>query len=390
MLTKLSQKSEKRIIGLMSGTSADGIDAALVQVRGHGTQTHLKLLAFRMIPFSKQVSKKIIEIASALIVPVDELVRLNFYLGEAFAEAAKTIAREAGIPLNQIDLIGSHGQTIRHLPDSQNFLGKEISATLQIGDPSVIAKKTGIATVGDFRPGDMAVGGQGAPLVPIFDYLIFRSQDKNRVLLNIGGIANITSLPKSSTIEQVIAFDTGPGNMLIDAYCKNHFSIDFDKEGDIAGSGTICDEMLHELLADNYFQIPPPKSTGREYFGENFVDRIEVLAEKYHLNERATLATITALTAKSIAVSLGEFVSHSIDELIVSGGGAKNKTLMHELKNELPQSRVLPSDDFGIPADAKEAICFAVLANETINGGFGNCPWATGAEKATVLGKICL
>jgi len=226
--------------------------------------------------------------------------------------------------------------------------------------------------------------------VPIFDFIVFRSENKNRVLLNIGGIANITSLPKSCTIKDVVAFDTGPGNMLIDAYCKNHFSMDFDKDGDIAGGGTICDEMLHELLADNYFQIPPPKSTGREYFGEKFLHRIGSLAEKYHTNERDTLATITALTSKSIAVSIQRFLACPVDEMIVSGGGVSNKTLLRELKNELPQSRVLPSDDFGIPADAKEAICFAVLANETISGGFGNCPGATGAEKATVLGKICL
>ncbi|NIA30089.1 MAG: anhydro-N-acetylmuramic acid kinase [Actinobacteria bacterium] len=390
MLPTIAQKSEKLIIGLMSGTSADGIDAALVRVRGHGRQTHLELLAFRMIPFSKKVSKKIIEIASSSHVPVDELVRLNFYLGEAFAESAQSIAHDVGIPIGQIDLIGSHGQTIRHLPDLHLFLDKKISATLQIGDPSVIAKKTGVVTVGDFRPGDMAVGGQGAPLVPIFDFIIFRAERKNRILLNIGGIANITGLPKGCTIDDVIAFDTGPGNMLIDAYCKNHFSMDFDKNGDIAGSGTICDEMLRELLSDKYFRLLPPKSTGREFFGEKFLHRIEALAKKYHVNERDTLATITALTSKSIAQSLKEFIPYHIDELIVSGGGVENKTLMQGLKDEVPQSRVLLSDDFGIPADAKEAICFAVLANETISGGFGNCPGATGAEKATVLGKICL
>ena len=389
MLSNLAQKPEKLIIGLMSGTSADGIDAALVRVRGHGTQTHLELLAFRMIPFSKQVTQKIIKVASASRVPVDELVRLNFYLGEAFAEAAQSIARDAGIPLNQIDLIGSHGQTIRHLPNSYHFLDKKISATLQIGDPSVIAKKTGVVTVGDFRPGDMAAGGQGAPLVPIFDYIIFRSQNKNRVLLNIGGIANITSLPKNCSINDVVAFDTGPGNMLIDAYCRKYFSVQFDKDGAIAKSGNACEEMLHELLSDKYFHLPPPKSTGRKYFGKEYINRIETLAQKYHLNEIDTFATITALTSKSIAKSLREFVSNPVDELIVSGGGVENKALMQGLKNELSQSRVFPSDEFGIPADAKEAICFAVLANEAISGGFGNCPRATGAEKATVLGKIC-
>ncbi len=392
MLVSLSNKSEKLVIGLMSGTSADGIDAALVRIRGSGIHTELQLLAFETRPYSALVREEIHSLASAKQAPVNEISQLNFYLGEMFAEAAAVVASKAGIQLSEIDLIGSHGQTIRHLPREADFLGRKIASTWQIGEPSVIAKRTGVVTVADFRPADMAVGGQGAPLVPIFDYLIFRSKDLSRGLLNIGGIANLTILPKSCSIDEVIAFDTGPGNMLIDYLCRKHYNMPYDENGRIAATGKIRAEILALLLEDGYFMTAPPKSTGREYFGGDFLAHFEEFGRTFSLPTNDLIATATALTVQSIRQSYQRFLMAKtpIDQLIVSGGGSRNPVMMIQLREAFGEVAVHTSDDFGIPSAAKEAICFAVLANETVCGGYGNVPSATGAEKATVLGKICL
>ena len=391
-LKTLIDKSEKLVIGLMSGTSADGIDAALVRIQGEGISTKLQLLALETVPYSASVREEILFVASASNAAMDKVSQLNFCLGELFAEAAFEVAQNAGISMAQVDLIGSHGQTIRHLPIETEFLGKKISSTWQIGEPAVIAKRTGVVTVGDFRPADVAVGGQGAPLVPIFDYIFFRSEKTSRGLLNIGGIANLTILPQSCSVDQVIAFDTGPGNMLVDYLCQKHYGMPYDENGQIAGSGKVHASMLALLLQDAYFETAPPKSTGREYFGGKVLDRFEKLGRSFSVPANDLIATATALTVHSIRQSHDRFVMEKtpIDQLIVSGGGTGNDTMMNQLREAFNGIEVCTSDEFGIPSDAKEAICFAVLADETICGGCGNVPLATGAKKATVLGKICL
>jgi len=391
-LKALMDKPEKLVIGLMSGTSADGIDAALVRIQGNGTSTKLRLLAFDTRPYSVEVREKVLFIASAPKSSLDEVSRLNFYLGELFAEAAFIVVQKAGISMQQVDLIGSHGQTIRHLPVATEFLGKQITSTWQIAEPSIIAKRTGVVTVADFRPADMALGGQGAPLVPIFDYLVFRSKKESRGLLNIGGIANLTILPQSCSIDQVSAFDTGPGNIMIDYLFRKRYGMHYDEDGRIAASGRIHAGMLALLLQDAYFRTPPPKSTGREYFGGEFLDRFEKLCTSSNLGPNDIIATATALTVEAIRQSYEGFLKEKtpIDQLIVSGGGTQNDTMMNGLREAFAGIEVLTTDDLGVPSEAKEAICFAVLANETICSGYGNVPSATGAKKATVLGKMCL
>jgi len=389
-LQNLVNKSERLVIGLMSGTSADGIDAALVKIRGSGLKTQLNVLAFECYPFNREQKQKILSIAGAGECLVDDLSQLNFYLGNLFAEAVIAITKKAGLTKSDIDLIGSHGQTIRHLPEPDLFLDRRISSTLQIGDPSVIAQTTGVTTVGDFRPADMAVGGQGAPLVPIFDYLFFRSENFNRAVLNIGGIANLTILPKSCTPDKIVAFDTGPGNMIVDNLCKTLFGTDFDTNGTLAGGGTINNNLINQLLEEDYFSKPPPKSTGRERFGDDYLNKIKELGRVDNLRPQDLIATMTFFTAKTISISLERFFPQAIEEFIVSGGGVNNFILMRHLQELMPKIRFSTTHQHGIPPDAKEAICFAVLANETIHGNQGNVPEATGANRPVVLGKICL
>jgi anhydro-N-acetylmuramic acid kinase len=296
------------------------------------------------------------------------------------------------INLTDVDLIGSHGQTIHHLPKKEIFFGYECASTLQIADPAVIAKLTEITTIGDFRTGDVALGGQGAPLVPYFDYILFHSKRKNRALLNIGGISNFTILNKKHTAKDVIAFDTGPGNMMIDILTKKFFNKDFDKDGAIAASGKINEELFKALIKDdNYIDKQPPKSTGREYYGEEFLT--DIITNFKSISNEDILSTITRFTAYSVWRNYDLFIKDEtvIDELFVSGGGARNKFLMKQLKEFFGKKISIKNvKKLGISPDAKEAICFAVLANETISGNPSNIPRVTGASKETILGKICL
>ena len=274
----------------------------------------------------------------------------------------------------------------------QNYFDYKIASTLQIGDPAVLAKLTNIITIGDFRTGDVALGGEGAPLVPYFDYILFHSHQKNRALLNIGGISNFTILNKNLGLQEVLAFDTGPGNMLIDTVTKKLFNKDFDKDGEIARSGKLNNELYKSLIAkDKFIELTPPKSTGREYYGESFL--ADLLKKYKNLPNEDWLNTITRFTAYGIFKNYELFVKKEtvIDELIISGGGAKNKFLYECLSKEFGKSVELKViDDIGVSSDAKEAICFAVLANETVSGNPTNIPRTTGATRATVLGKICL
>lgn len=391
-LQKLASKKKKTIIGLMSGTSLDGVDAVLVDVSGSGTKTKIDQLGFIAYPFPRGLKKKILENSTPNSGNVTDICKLNFLIAHLFVDAAKELCNKSKFNLADVDLIGSHGQTIHHLPQKKNYFGHNFGSTLQIGDPSVIAKLTGILTIGDFRTADIAIGGQGAPLVPYFDYLMFHSNKNNRALLNIGGISNITVLDKNGDVSSVIAFDTGPGNMLIDLLAKKYFNIEFDANGKIASSGKINNGFFNELKKrDKFIEKKIPKSTGREYYGEEFLSPL--LKKFRNIPKADLLATVSDFTAYGIYRNYEKFV-HSeteISELFVSGGGAKNRFVINSLKNYFGNSvEVKNVNHLGISSDAKEAICFAVLANETLAGNSSNIPRVTGALKTTILGKICL
>lgn len=391
-LVELAEKKTKNVIGLMSGTSLDGVDVALVQIEGNGTFTKIKLVGFLEYPFPDGLKTKLLKNSVKETSNVEDISQLNFLLPNIYYDAIKTLCSDLKFSIDEIDLIGSHGQTIQHLPLPVDYLGYHISSTLQIGDPAVLAKLSGKITIGDFRTGDIALGGEGAPLIPYFDYILFQSAEKNRALLNIGGISNFTILNKYKGIEEVLAFDTGPGNMLIDSLTKLLYDEEYDKNGDYAKSGKFNKELFSALKKkDEFIEKSPPKSTGREYYGEKFLS--DLLKAFNKVPKEDWLNTATKFTAYGIYKNYMNFVEAEtvIDELIISGGGAKNQFLYKCLSEEFGKDVELKIiDDIGVSSDAKEAICFAVLANELIAGNPTNIPRTTGASKATVLGKICL
>lgn len=390
ILERLFKKKKKLVIGLMSGTSADGIDAALVEIVGSGTRTKLRLVAFDTYPFPRGYKSFLLRNSDASTARLDDIARLNMLVATFFADAVKSITRKAGKHQSDIDLIGSHGQTIHHLPRSTRMFGKDIRATLQIGSSSAIAKLTGIVTVGDFRSGDIAVGGSGAPLVPYFDYVMLSSSTRNRAALNIGGIANITILPATCVLSDVTAFDTGPGNMLIDAVMRIYYGKDRDDGGEVALQGSIVPGLLNWLTKTPYLRQEPPKSTGREMFGEKFLR--EVLQRGKGMRKQDVVTTVSEFTALSVYDQYIRFVRQTckLSELFVSGGGVHNAYVMNALRRYFSGVDVKTTDTNDIPVDAKEAICFALLANETIAGNSSNVPGGTGAQRRTTLGVICL
>jgi anhydro-N-acetylmuramic acid kinase len=348
-----------RVAGLISGTSVDGIDVVVVDI----TDT-IQVVSSKTIPYEPEVRQAILSVSNATT-HTATIARLNFLLGELFADAL----RESGIPLETIELIGSHGQTIFHEGEPIEFLGRKIASTLQIGEAAVIAECTGIETIADFRPSDIAAGGKGAPLVPFLDYQLFRHPELARVALNIGGIANVTVIPANARSEGVIAFDTGPGNMVMDVLAPP-----FDRDGERARAGRVNEALIEQLLADPYYHRDPPKSCGREQYGAEFVR-----------NTAIDVATAMELTVRTIALAIERYSATC--EVIVSGGGAHNVYLMERLRSAL-NPRVTTSAEFGIDVDAKEAILFAVLAYETHHQRASNLPSATGARKPVILGKI--
>lgn len=380
---------KKLIIGLMSGTSFDAADAALVEVRGAGTQTAWKLAAFESLPFSKKLRERLALVVSRETVNLAQLSQAHFLLGDVFADAAKAVAKKAGVALEDIALIASHGQTVCHVPDAEETMGYRVASTLQIGCAAVIAERTGATVAYDFRARDIAAGGTGAPLVPFADYLLFRSPDAGKICLNVGGIANVTAIPAGASPENVVAFDTGPGNTLLDLAARrvSGGQETCDYEGRRAATGKVDKRLLEELLGNPYFSKKPPKSTGREEFGEKLLDWIFLRAPKLSFDDM--LATLTAFTAESISQALETFVlpKDRYREIIASGGGVRNVHLMKLLRERLGVT-VRTTDEFGIPVEAKEALAFALLGNETMAGGCGNLPSATGAARAVVLGSI--
>ncbi len=368
----------------MSGTSLDGIDVAIVDVGG---RDKLTLLAFHSTPYPPRVREALLGVSNAST-HTATIARLNFLLGELYAEAVIRTCERGRIALDSIGLIGCHGQTIFHEGAPVSFLRRPISSTLQIGEAAVIAERTGIPVISDFRSRDIAAGGQGAPLVPIVDYRLFRHLRRGRVALNIGGIANITAIPRNAKPRDVIAFDTGPGNMVIDALVERFTKgrSRYDRNGWIAHCSKVNRPLLDELLSDRYYRLKPPKSAGREQFGAAFVERLVSTG----LPLQDLIATATALTAATVAEGMARFVAPrmAVDELIVSGGGAHNPEIQKHLAAFLPGVAVCTSADYDIDVDAKEAIVFAILAFQTWRRRPSNLPAATGARRAAVLGKI--
>lgn len=375
---------DKYVVGLMSGTSLDGIDAALVKISGFGENTKAQLVEFINKKIPENIKGEIKDCFSIEKSNVELVCSLNFKLGYLFAEAVRELCIKAKFPLNKIDLIGSHGQTVFHIPKAyKNYC----TSTLQIGEPAVIAYETGATVVSNFRTMDMAAGGEGAPLVPYTEYILYRS-NKNRALQNIGGIGNVTILPANCRLDDVYAFDSGPGNMIIDEVTKRLKGVNYDAGGAFAAQGKINEALLNELMDIDYIKNPPPKTTGRELFGSQFVD---ALLEKWsNLRAEDLIATVTAFTAKSIAYNYRCFVfpKLNIEEVILGGGGSYNDTLVRMIQSYLPESKVLIQEDLGYSSDAKEAVAFAVLANEAVNGNPGNVIGATGAKERVVLGNI--
>lgn len=383
------------VAGVMSGTSADGIDVALVDLSGRGLRTRLQLLTHRHFPFPGPVRKKILRLMNGSA-PVADLARLNFLLGELYADAVLKTQRSSRTA--SLALIGCHGQTLYHQGQPQRFLDHQIACTWQTGEAAIVATRTGVPVVSDFRPADMAAGGQGAPLVPFLDYLLFRHPDRGRVLLNIGGIANLTAIPAGAPPEEVIAFDAGPGNMVIDGVTSALFAKPFDRDGKIAARGRVITTVISRLMADRFFRQPPPRTAGREQFGQQFGELFILYCKNSRLFPASTqdiVATTTEFTVASIADAIKRFVlkpAEKYEELIVSGGGANNLTLMRALKNHLAGLgfELQTSTDLGLPVGAKEAVAFALLAYQTWNREPSNLPSATGARLPAILGKISL
>ena len=376
----------RRVAGLMSGTSADGVDVAVVDIGPRG----LDVVAFATVPYPASVRRRIFRLFDPATARVDDLCDLNFVLGEVFADALVGVCRRSRVPLASIDLVGSHGQTVWHMPEGRRFGRRRIRSTLQIGEPCVIAERTGITTVADFRPRDVAAGGEGAPLVPYVDYLLFADRRRSRAVQNIGGIANVTYLPAGGGVEDVLAFDTGPGNMIMDwtASRVTRGRASYDAGGRMAARGRVCCRLLAELMRHPYLRRQPPKSTGREMFGAAMAESVFDRARRRGAAPLDVLATVTVFTAESIADAYRRHLPGPVDEVILCGGGARNPILVRALQAVLAPATVLRTDDFGLDADAKEAVSFAILAYETLRGRPGNVAGATGAARRVVLGKI--
>jgi anhydro-N-acetylmuramic acid kinase len=380
------------VLGMMSGTSADGIDVALARISGAPPKLNAKLINHTSVKFPSAVRKEILRVAEQHPIKAGALSQLNFLLGELFALAALAACRHFRMPPSRIALIGSHGQTIFHQGKPVSFIGRPTASTLQIGEPAMIAAKTGITTAGDFRPADMARGGQGAPLVPYVDYLLYRHAKSGRVALNLGGIGNVTVLPPAAKPEEVFAFDTGPANMLIDALVS-HFTRGrqrFDKNAALSTLGSSLPALLDDLMRDPYLKLEPPKSTGREYYGHAYLKKVLTLGRRHRAKPNDLIRAATIFTALSVVDALNRFVlpKTKIHQLIVSGGGAHNPLILGQLSAALPGIEVLPSSRLGIPEDAKEAFAFALLAYETFHQRPANLPSATGARGPAILGKI--
>jgi anhydro-N-acetylmuramic acid kinase len=393
-------KSKSMIVaGVMSGTSADGVEVALCRIASLSSKDkfpRIKLIGTASFPYSKPLRAAVLSAMDAKSASVADLSRLNWQLGEVYSKAVESTVSQYGVKLG---LVGCHGQTIYHQATASKYLGHPVRCTWQIGEAAVIAETLRVPVISDFRPADLAAGGQGAPLVPILDLCSFRSQKTNRVLQNLGGIANMTAVPAGAAVDDLLAFDSGPSNMVIDACMTRLFDKAYDRDGRVAARGKVIRPILDQLLRDPYFNAPPPKSCGREEYGDGFTDRLIALCRKLKASNEDIVCTATALTAESILEAYRRFVwPHLMRkapmarrvEYIVAGGGMKNKTLMTMLREGFDPlgMRIRSTDELGIPAQAKESVAFALMAWLTWNHLPGNVPSATGALRPIVLGKV--
>ena len=374
----------KYCIGLMSGTSLDGIDVALCRIKGFSNTTDINLKAFETYKYSQDVLSDIKASLDISQSNSQQLCSLNFKLGQEYAQAVKNICQQENIALSEISFIANHGQTIWHQNKDDSSFKK---SSLQLGDAATIAYECQTTVVSNFRAGDIAAGGSGAPLVPYVDYLLYKDETKTRALHNVGGIANTTVIPFGASIDDVLAFDTGPGNMMMDRAMEVLYSQKYDANGDIARSGVVISEMLNELLDNSYFAQLPPKSTGRELFGIEYTDYI---LDKYSNHKYADIVhTLTVFTAKTILNAYRDFVEskYPLDEIIFTGGGAYN-TFLIEYISKKSSADIKVFEDLGFSSDAKEAVAFAVLGNETLHRIYNNAPSATGAKDKMILGQV--
>lgn len=387
-------KDVRRVVGMMSGTSVDGVDAALVEISGTDSEPKVKLLAFENKPYPPQVREKIFSLFTPANATVDKVGYMNFLLGEIYAKSALSVIEKAGLKPEDIDAVGSHGQTIWHAPIPESPDGIPVAYTVQIGEGSVIAERTGITTVSDFRVADMAAGGQGAPLVPFSEYLLYRREKETILLQNIGGIGNMTVMPAGAKPRDIFAFDTGPGNMIIDAVISamTHGEKTYDAGGEMAAKGRVCDALLELLKEEPYYSQPLPKTTGREHFGVQYTAKILDWWKQNPIPAEDLLATVTDLTAYSIADAYERYVlpKYQASEIIVGGGGSYNATLLGFMKKRFSPHGVAvrTQEDLGLSSDAKEAVAFALMADCCLRGKANTLPSVTGAQHPAVMGKV--
>jgi anhydro-N-acetylmuramic acid kinase len=389
-LFRIKERKEMMIIGILSGTSLDGVDVVLTKISKFGENTEISIIDFLTNPYPQDLKQYILKCSSKISSNVEDICRLNFILGHFFADSIKILLKNNNLDSDSIDLIGSHGQTIFHIPKIENIFSFETKSTLQIGDPAVIANLTGINTIGDFRIADVAVGGDGAPLVPYMDYILFNTKEFSRILVNIGGISNITFLKKGGNFDDVLAFDTGPGNMLIDGLMRKLLQKELDINGEIANSGKINRELFNFIYkSDYYINIPPPKSTGREFYNDDFIQLIIDNSGSIYIED--IIRTVTEFTSHTIFEAISNHINDiNIKEILVSGGGAFNRCIMKSLTDHFKGKEVKQLEYNGITIENKEAVLFAILANETIHGNSANIKSVTNAKQNVILGKICM
>lgn len=392
VLASLCAKPARLVIGLMSGTSADGVDAALCRIHGSGMDTRVEQLAFVCQPYPAQVRERLLALAGGETGGSRELLWMGVLLGRLFAVACEEVCHAAGMAPQRVDLVGSHGHTLWHQPVPADYLGMALTGTLQIGEPSYISEALGCPVVSDFRVRDMAAGGQGAPLVPYTEFLLYQDPDATVGLQNIGGIGNLTILPRGGALGDTYAFDTGPGNMVMDqlVFRLTEGAQDYDRGGALAARGKVSPELLAFLLDDPFLRQAPPKTSGREVYGAAYVDRLQARARALGVSSLDALATATRFTAECVRVAIETHCAHRPEKLIVGGGGSLNPTLMAMLGDCLPGVRVLRNEDLGLDSSAKEAVAFALLANEYLFGHCGNVCRVTGAAHPVVLGKLSM
>ncbi|WP_320127816.1 anhydro-N-acetylmuramic acid kinase [uncultured Sphaerochaeta sp.] len=401
ILAYRAKQSDHRVIGLMSGTSLDGVDAVLVNIKTdiHAEIENIQLVEHYYLPYTDAIREKVAKLCRLDSARIDDLVYVHFGLSEWYAQAVLSLIKKAGCSAEEIDAICMHGQTVWHAPIPQDFPGPSgpipVKGTLQLGSSAVVRERTGIPVVSDLRSADMAAGGEGAPLAPFTDFQLFGSPNEGRIIQNIGGIGNATVLPMRVGKAGVFAFDTGPGNMVMDAVVEigTKGIHRYDPEGSIAEKGTVAEELVTLLMQDAYFQRTPPKSTGREVYGKNFTKDFLTLASSRGLSFEDSVATATAFTAESITRSYKDFVlpHFSIAKVLVCGGGALNPTLLHMIQQRLPEGiEVTTTNSYGVPDQAREAMAFAVMGHESLMGRPGNLPAVTGAKRPVVLGVVTL